>query len=126
MDERGFETSLERMFGNAPALADADAFTRRVEGKLNRDWRWRTLGLGIAGVVGGAIAATQAVGSGLGVRVQEVSAASTQAVGSLYHQASTQADVLVQAGSGMSMFWLVSGVLIIAAIAGASRALDQV
>ncbi len=126
MDERGFETALERAFGSAPMLADADAFTRRVEGKLNRDWRWRTLGLGVAGIVGGVVAVTQAVHAGLGVRVQEVSAASTQAVDSLYHRASSQADIFLQAGSGMSMFWLVSGVLIIAAIAGASRALDQV
>ena len=126
MDERGFETALERMYSQAPALGDADVFTRRVERKLNRDWRWRTLGLGFAGIVGGAIAATQAVHSGLGVRVQEVSAASTQAVDSLYHQASSQADFLVQAGSSMNLFWVVSGVLIIAAVVGASRAFDQV
>jgi hypothetical protein len=126
MDERGFEAGLERMFAQAPALTDADAFTRRVEGKLNRDWRWRTLGLGSAGVVGGVIAATQALHSGMGIKLQEASANSAKAADDLYNQAFTQAGALLQAGSGVSLFWMASGLLIIAAVVGATRALDQV
>jgi hypothetical protein len=122
MDERGFEAGLERMFSQPPAMADADAFTRKVEHRLNRDWRWRTLGIGAAGVIGGAIAATQALHSGLGLKVKEASASSSLAVDDIYHQA----EMLFQTGSGIGLFWIVSGLLIVAAIVGATRALEQV
>ena len=126
MDDRGFEAGLERMFAQAPVLADSDAFTRRVEGKLNRDWRWRTLGLGAAGVVGGVIAVSQSLGSGIGLQVKEASANSAQVVDDFYHRAFHQMDALIQASSSANMFWVVSGCLIIAAVVGATRALDQV
>lgn len=126
MDERGFEAGLERMFAQAPALADSDGFTRRVERRLNRDWRWRTLGLGAAGVIGGAIAVTQSLHSGLGIKVQQASASSAHAAQSFYNDSLNFSDMLVQAGSGANLFWIVSGCLIIAAVVGATRALDQV
>ena len=125
-DERGFEAGLERLFAQAPALGDADGFTRRVERKLNRDWRWRTLGLGAAGVVGGAIAVTQSLHSGLPIKVQHASASSAHAAESFYNQGVSFSDMLLQAGSGVNLFWIVSGCLIVAAVVGATRALDQV
>ena len=126
MDERGFEAGLERMFAQAPALADSDGFTRRVERRLNRDWRWRTLGLGAAGVIGGAIAVTQSLHSGLGIKVQQASVSSAHAAQSFYNDSLNFSDMLIQAGSGANLFWIVSGCLIVAAIIGATRALDQV
>ncbi len=126
MDERGFEAGLERMFAQTPALADSDGFTRRVQRRLNRDWRWRTLGLGAAGVIGGAIAVTQSLNSGIGIKVQEASAASSHAAQNFYNQGVSLSDMLLQAGSGANLFWIVSGCLIIAAVVGATRALDQV
>jgi hypothetical protein len=125
MDDRGFEAGLERMFAQPPALSD-DGFTRRVERRLNRDWRWRTLGLGAAGTVGGVIAVTQSLHSGLNLKVAEASASSARAATDLYRDVFSQADGLLQAGSGANLFWVVSGLLIIAAVVGATRALDQV
>jgi hypothetical protein len=126
MDERGFEAGLERLFAEAPSLADSDAFNRRVERKLNRDWRWRTLGLGAAGVVGGAIAVTESLHSGLGIKVQQASASSAHTAQTFLSQDFDFSDLLMQAGSGANLFWIVSGCLIIAAVVGATRALDQV
>lgn len=125
MVEREFEAGLERMFAQSPAFGDADAFTRRVETRLNRDWRLRTFGLGTAGVVGGVVAASQTIGAGLFGRVQHLSASSASAADSLYHEALDQAGVLTQAGSGAGIFWIVSGLMILTAIVGATRALDE-
>jgi hypothetical protein len=125
MVEREFEAGLERMFGQSPTFADADAFTRKVETRLNRDWRLRTFGLGAAGVIGGVVAATQTIGAGLFGRLQHFSVSSASAADNLYHDALERAGVLTQAGSGVSIFWIVSGLMILTAVVGATRAFDE-
>jgi hypothetical protein len=70
MADLDFETRLERMFAQAPAFADADAFARRVEGHLDRAWTVRRWAIGAAGVVGGVIAAGQLLGSNVTERMQ--------------------------------------------------------
>jgi hypothetical protein len=70
MAEFDFERRLERMFSEAPAFADADAFARQVEGRLDRDWALRRLMIGVLGLVGGLIVAAQTLGAGLSQRMQ--------------------------------------------------------
>ena len=84
MDEQGadfrdpeFERSLERLFARTPVLGDNDAFAAGVQARLTRNWRFRTTGIAVAGVAGGAVAASQILGSGL---VSQVQRASTQSV----------------------------------------------
>ena len=122
---RDFEVGLERLFGQAPGLADAETFAGRVESRLDRSWRVRTLGLGAAGVVGGVIAASQALGSGVGLRLEHATTASAHRVDSLYHQGFVQAQAFLQASPGLSLFWVASGLLILAAVVGATRAFDE-
>jgi hypothetical protein len=59
-----FEFRLERMFADAPAMADAPLFTARVMEKLDRGWAARRVLIGGMGAVGGLVAAVQVLGGG--------------------------------------------------------------
>src|SRR5688500_4317678 len=74
MADLDFETRLERMFAQPPALADADAFARRVESKLDRSWMVRRWAIGAAGLVGGVVATGQVLSTNLTERMQGISA----------------------------------------------------
>jgi hypothetical protein len=132
MDEQGadsrnpeFERQLERLFAQAPALPDPDAFAGRVQARLASNWRMRTAGIAVAGVVGGVIAASQIIGSGLAVQVQHASTQSVRAADVVYHQASSGFELLSQVTPSAGLFWVVSGLMILAAVIGATRVLDE-
>jgi hypothetical protein len=80
MAERNFEVELGRMFGEAPALPDADLFALRVDERLNRGWTFRRLVIGGMGVAGGVIGGVQVLGGGL---VERLGGAATDAGGQL-------------------------------------------
>ena len=63
MSDPSFDTRLERLFAQAPRVADPDGFTARVQARLDREWTLRRGLIGAAGLVGGVIAATQTVGA---------------------------------------------------------------
>ncbi len=73
MADLDFETQLGRWFASTPAFGDADAFTRRVEGRLDRSWVLRRMLIGAAGVSGGLIAAGQMLGVHMFERLQGIS-----------------------------------------------------
>lgn len=125
-NDRDFERALERLFAQTPAVDDPDAFARRVEARLSRAWRVRTLAVGGAGVLGGAIAVSQLVASGLGLRVEQVSRSSARAVDAAYQHGFSQLDGLTQLMPSASLFWIASALLILAAVVGATRILDEV
>ena len=52
MADLDFENRLERMYAQAPAMPDSDAFARRVEGRIDRSWTVRRWAIGAAGVAG--------------------------------------------------------------------------
>lgn len=126
MVEREFETSLERMFAQAPAYPDADAFADRVQAKLDRSWRWRRLGIGAAGAVGGLIAVSQTLGSNLTFRAQEVFAESFRSFDAAVDGAVSQTESLVGLSTSAGMFWAVSAMMVIAAGAAALRLFEEV
>lgn len=72
MSDFEFESRLERMFAQPPAVSDPGKFTAAVEQKLERGGRLRNLLIGSAGVVGGVVAASQTIGSGMLGRLGEV------------------------------------------------------
>jgi hypothetical protein len=123
--EREFEAGLERMFAQPPSLADADLFAARVESRLDRRWRMRGWGIGVAGATGGVVALTQVLGSDLLPRIQEASLGSTQAVESWYGKALGQTQALLSVDSSAGLFWLVSAVLVAAAGITATRMVDE-
>ena len=121
-----FERALERLFAQAPAAPDSEAFARGVESRLARSWRLRTFGVGLAGVLGGAVAASQILGSGLALQVQQASAHSVQAVDTVYRMTGSSLDALSHVTPSAALFWAVSGLMILAAVIGATRVLDEV
>jgi hypothetical protein len=62
--DSSFEFRLERMYAEAPALADADLFTLRVLDRVDRGWTARRLLIGVMGAAGGLIGGFQLVSSG--------------------------------------------------------------
>ncbi len=76
MAEASFEARLERMFGEAPAMRDADLFALRVLDRVDRGWTARRFLIGAMGLAGGVIGAVQLVGSGWGGQVQALGAES--------------------------------------------------
>jgi hypothetical protein len=126
MAEHEFDSRLERMFATAPACNDADAFARKVEARLDRNWRVRTLGIGSAGAVGGLIAVTQVLHSGFGFRIQQASSVSTEAVGSAFQQVLTHSEALLPSGMGVGMFLVASAIMVVVAVAAATRIFDEV
>ena len=59
MADPSFEFTLERMFAEAPAAADADLFALQVTERLNRGWTARRLLISVMGIAGGLIGAFQ-------------------------------------------------------------------
>ncbi len=68
MVERSFEAELESLFARAPPFADADLFTARVTGRLDRGWAWRRLIIGTLGLAGGLIGGLEMLRAGVFVR----------------------------------------------------------
>ncbi|MGH6957271.1 MAG: hypothetical protein ACREEW_11470 [Caulobacteraceae bacterium] len=64
MADGAFEHALERMFAEAPAMADADVFALRIRHRLDRGWTARRLLIGVMGAAGGLIGAYELLGSG--------------------------------------------------------------
>ena len=73
MSDHDFERRLERMFAQPPRVSDSEAFTRRVEAKLERGWGVRRVLVGCAGALGGVIAASQLINAEFVRRVESVS-----------------------------------------------------
>lgn len=128
-----FDGEIERLFARPPALDGGEAFVERVERRLARGSRIRTLVVGAAGVVGGVFAVQQAVGSGLtlnlGDRVAQAPGPVQQAASGDWSQ---YLQLLQTAGLGqdlaalpsMPLFWLVSAALIAGAAFTAVRSAD--
>lgn len=128
-----FERALERLFAEPQVFSDADAFVGKVKSRLARNWRIRTLGIGAAGVAGGVVAASQIIGSGLAIQLQQASVQSVRAADVVYHQTQSGLDAtrsgldaLSHITPGAGLFWVVSGLMILAAVIGATRVLDEV
>jgi hypothetical protein len=72
MAEPSFDAELERLFAEAPAIADQDAFVARVTSALDRDWAFRRLVIGGLGLAGGLIGGAQVLRFGLLGRILAV------------------------------------------------------
>ncbi|MFN3559124.1 MAG: hypothetical protein ACK4UQ_07530 [Brevundimonas sp.] len=134
-----FDPAIERLFARTPALPDASLFTAQVEHRLQKGSRLRYMFLGVAGLVGGVVAAREMItvnfdlGAGSG-------ALTTGAVGQGIESASFSAQSALQSGldhlgmggvdmgafGGMQMFWVAAGALIAVAAAAMVRLSQEV
>jgi len=111
MAEIDFERRLERLFGDAPELPDAQAFAARIERRLDRGWTARRWLLGAAGLAGGVIGASQLVMSNLFAQV-ETAEQSARALGQGLARVTPTSD-MVSALSGGYGLWVAVGVAVL-------------
>jgi hypothetical protein len=131
-----FDPAIERLFARSPAMPDATLFTARVEERLQKGSRVRFVVLGLAGVIGGVVAAREM----LTVNFSMGNAAPAAAMGRGLESVSFSAQSAIQSGldqlglgglsfgsmSGMQMFWVAAGALIAVAAAGVLRLSQEV
>ena len=127
-DRDAFDGEIERLFARPQPFSDGDAFVDRVARRLNRGWRVRAGVLTAAGGVGGFFAVREALDAGLQGGFAQLSAQSTQATRQASNLDWTNVMDWVSSGGGdlamgstMPLFWLVSGVVIAAAVFMAFR-----
>jgi hypothetical protein len=78
MAELSFERELNRMFAEAPVLADADIFALRVDERLMRRWTLRRYLIGGLGLVVGVAGGVQLLGGGVVERMGSAASRSGQ------------------------------------------------
>jgi len=125
MSDSEFDARLGRLYSEAPAFGDADGFARRVEDRLGRSWAVRRLLIGLAGVVGGVVAAGQMLGgghlwdaaSGFFGQIDGAVARGGQAVG--------QFRVLGDLPIGGEVLWVGAGLAVLAVVLVAARSLED-
>jgi hypothetical protein len=132
-----FDPAIERLFARSPAMPDAALFTAKVEERLQKGSRARVFVLGVAGLVGGVVAAREMLTVNFNADGGSVPAV---AMGQGLEAVSFNAQTAIQSGldqvgmgnmafgsmNGMQMFWIVAGALIAAAAAGVVRLSQQV
>lgn len=126
MAERDFEQGLERLFAEAPAMSDADAFAQRITRRVDRGWTARRLFIGAAGVVGGVIGVSQLVLTGLGARMEALSLGSVRLLAAGLDELAPQAQRLAAPSSGGLVVWAASALAVAALGFALSRALEEI
>ena len=132
-----FDPAIERLFARAPQLPDAALFTAQVEQRLQKGSRVRFLALGLAGVIGGAVAIRETMtvnlnagegvvaGNALGQGIRSVSFNTQNVVQAGLDQVGL-ANLELGSMGGMQMFWIAAGALIAVAAAGVMRLAQDV
>jgi len=124
MADAEFEAQLGRWFATAPAFADADVFTRRVEGRLDRSWTLRRALIGAAGVGGGLIAVGQMLGVHMFQRLEGVSQASATAL-SQGSRTFSQLQHLIDLPISGEVLWMGAALAVLAVILVATRMMEE-
>ncbi len=124
-----FETRLEKLFGEAPAFADTPLFAARLQARLDRGWALRRGLIGIAGLVGGALAAFQVARSHafdqLGTVLRGWMAEAGRVVDSAPAFSHAQAALAQTLPFGADVLWPVAGLALLAAALLATRLLED-
>ena len=125
MGDPEFDARLGRLFSEAPAFGDADGFARRIEDRLGRSWAVRRILIGLAGLVGGVVAAAQMLGGGH--LWDAVSGVSGQITGAVARGGQTlgQFRVLGDLPIGGEVLWMGLGLAALAVVLVAARSLED-
>lgn len=113
LDNRAFETRLDRMFGQSPPLSDNDAFAARIEQRLRRGWTFRRLLIGGLGVLGGVIGVAQMASSGVIGHVEGLSAQTNRLWSTDLHRITALHLPLPVAPFGGGVLWMAAFVAVV-------------
>jgi hypothetical protein len=125
MAELDFERRLERLFADIPELPDAQGFTEGVERRLNRGWLARRWLIGVAGVVGGLIGASQLIMSNFLERMESASEGSAAVVSVSLNQIIPRLGWLAGAPSS-AVVWAAVALAVVAMGFVVSRVLEEI
>ncbi|WP_374570105.1 hypothetical protein [Phenylobacterium sp.] len=125
MAEVDFERALERMFMDAPPLADSEAFAARIGRRLDRGWMIRRLMIGGAGLVGGVIGVSQLVLSRFVDRLETASEGSARVISASWSQVAPKAGLLASTPVGSPIVWAAIGLALLALGFVVSRLIDE-
>ena len=114
MAELEFERRLERLFADPPAFPDEQAFAAGVERKLTRGWNLRRWTIGVAGLAGGVIGASQLIMSNFVHQVETASEGSTRLLQAGVQQLAPRSELLSVLPAGSSVVWIASGMAVLA------------
>ncbi len=123
MAEADFERRLERLFSDAPELPDSQAFAERITRRLDRGWTARRWLIGVAGLAGGLIGASQLLASNLFQRVESAEQ-SARALGAGLARV-TPSTEMVSALSGGYGVWLALGLAALTMVFAISRVIEE-
>ena len=128
-DRDAFDGDIERLFARPQPFEDGEAFAERVDKRLSRGWRARSVILWGAGAVGGFFAVREALDSWLTAGLAQVSRESSEVTQAASGLDWTTALDWISANGGdfgmaptMPLFWLVSGLVIAGAVFTAFKA----
>ncbi len=124
MADLDFETQLSRLYGQAPALRDAETFARQVTDKLDRGWALRRVLIGATGVVAGVAAAVQMVGARFEGELSQLSEG-TQKLDLGLSKLTSRYDQLFTLG-GSETLWLGVALAGLALAFAVTRLMDEV
>ncbi len=112
MAELDFERRLERMFADAPEMPDARVFAQNIEQRLARGWTARRWLIGVAGVLGGLLGASQLIMSNLFQRMENAEG-SARLLTSGLGRVAPQAEWVPALSGGASIVWVAASVAVI-------------
>lgn len=125
MAELEFEHRLERLFDDAPAFADDEAFAQRVAQRLDRGWAARRVLIGLAGVAGGLIGGAQLVMSNVAQRV-EGAGDSARVIEARLTQIVPSAEWLGVMPASAEVIWVTAGLALLAVGFAITRVIEEV
>ncbi len=126
MADRSFEMSLERLFAEAPAFADADLFAARVEERMVRGWSFRQFLIGSLGLLGGLIGGAQVIGSGLAERLGAATESSRRLVSERLSDLTAAHILPASLGADGEIIWMAGALAAVAIGLALTRAIRDI
>ena len=126
MAEVEFERRLERLFADAPAFGDSEAFAARVERRLDRGWATRRVLIGVAGGVGGVIGASQLVVSNFAADLQAATEGPARLLSAGVSQVAAESDWMSALSGAGNVVWLAAGLAGLAVAFVITRMIEEI
>jgi hypothetical protein len=124
MSDFEFEARLEHLFSHPPAVTDPGVFAAQLQERLERGWALRRIVIGAAGILGGAVAASQAFGSGVLARLGEVQVPVKSLVAEMGSKPLLSSEGLGALGGSGEVVWIAAAMLALTVGIAATRLSD--
>ena len=127
MSDPSFDHQIARLFAEPPPMSDAAAFTQSIQRRLERGWRLRRTLIGLAGAVGGLIAAGQVVGANLMQRASEASRTADTRAHDVAAEWLARTTTVLHLGAlpvGGEALWMIAGLAALGVGLAAARLMD--